>query len=437
MIDFIDRFVEFWTPIIADGGIFKMFWYFFFLEIPRYLIFDVIVVLIEKIRRNIKSVRVKREDFRIKLFTENPKVSVIVPGKNEGEHIYKLVESLKNQTYKNFELIIIDDGSTDNTYQICTSLYKNGFINKYLRNNISGGKASAANLGLKYATGEYVVHLDADSSLDTNAIEEIILPFFETPNVGAVGGNLKVRNRVNLLTNCQAMEYLTSISIGRMVTSALGIYRIVSGAFGAFRRDYLNLLGGWDIGPGLDGDITVKIRKMGYKIKFAEKSICLTHVPETPKALTKQRLRWARSIIRFRLRKHKDILLPDRHFNVLNFIATFENVFFSVIMDFLWVFYMILLFVNFYDTYIYIILFKILMYSASTAIQLSVNLLISERRNWEKSIYFYIPLMWLYTGYYMRFVRTFAYIREIFGFSSYNDNWNPEKTSKMAKAYGL
>jgi cellulose synthase/poly-beta-1,6-N-acetylglucosamine synthase-like glycosyltransferase len=436
MMEYIDKFVEFWS-LQGFVGILSIFWYFFFLEVPRYLMFDVIIIALVKHRKGSRKYKEAHEDLRIKLFSEKPRISIIVPGKNEGEHIYELIQSLKAQTYTNFELIIIDDGSTDDSYEICTNLYKLGLIDIYLRNNERGGKASAANLGLRYATGKYIIHLDADSSLDPNAVEEIILPFLADPNIGAVGGNVKVRNRVNLLTNCEAMEYITSVSLGRMVTSHLGIYKIISGAFGAFRKDLLDLLGGWDIGPGLDGDITMKIRKMRYEINFAEKAICLTNVPSKVSTLTKQRLRWGKSIVRFRLRKHKDIFVPDKHFNLLNFISSFENVFFSIVMDFLWIYYIITLVMDFYNSYWYILVFKVLMYSCFTAIQLALYLVVTERRTWELRLFKYVPLMWFYTGYYMRFVRTYAYIIEFFGYSSYKDKWNPEKTSKIAKSYGL
>lgn len=418
-------------------GIIILFWYFFFLEFPRYLFFDIVVVLSARFKRKNKKNLEKLDGARNLLFKENPLISVIVPGKNEGKHIHKLVRSLRSQTYRNYELIIIDDGSDDDTYTICKALYANGMIDKYLRNDERGGKASAANLGLRYSKGKYIVHLDADSSLDKTAIEEIILPFYLESNIGAVGGNIKVRNPVNLITNCQALEYVTSISLGRMVVSYLGIYRIISGAFGAFRKDILDLLGGWDIGPGLDGDITVKIRKMGYKIHFAEKSVALTNVPDTVPKLTKQRLRWSKSLVRFRLRKHRDLLLPTKNFNLLNFIASFENIFYSLILDFVWIFYLGYLFVEFFDMYLYILVIKILLYTISSSFQLFFYLLISERSRNENRLFLYVPLMFFYTGYYMRIVRTIAYIKEFFGYDSYNDAWNPQKSSRMAKAHGL
>lgn len=435
-MEYLDNFIRF-VEQIGFWGIILIFWYFFFLEFPRYILFDIIVVIYAKFKRNSKKSQEKLKIARNLFFSENPLVSVIVPGKNEGKHIYKLVMSLKAQTYRNYELIIIDDGSDDDTYPICKTLYVNNMIDKYLRNDERGGKASAANLGLRYAKGKYIVHLDADSSLDKNAIEEIIIPFYMNSNIGAVGGNIKVRNSVNLITNCQALEYLTSLSLGRMVTSYLGIYRIISGAFGAFRKDILDLLGGWDIGPGLDGDITVKIRKMGYSIHFAENSIALTNVPDTIPKLTKQRLRWSKSLVRFRLRKHKDILFPGRNFDTLNFISSFENIFYSLILDFVWIFYLIYLLVGFYDMYLYILVLKILLYTCSSAFQLLIYLFISERSRNENRLFLYVPLMFFYTGYYMRIVRSIAYVLEFFKYDSYNDSWNPQKSSRMAKAHGL
>lgn len=98
--------------------------------------------------------------------------------------------------------------------------------------------------------------------------------------VKGVGGCVKVRNyKETICSSLQAFEYLKRIQVGRIVTSELGIYHIISGAFGAFERKTLKEVGYWDIGPGLDGDLTQKIRKAGYKVKFAEDAICMTNVP--------------------------------------------------------------------------------------------------------------------------------------------------------------
>ncbi len=435
MIQVWENFFQYWFNM-GPERIVKLFWYFFFLEVPRYILFEIGVLLVFVL--NGKQRKKAHEMARNKLHLDNPLISIIVPGKNEGKHIYKLVKSLREQTWQNFELIIIDDGSSDNTPMICSNLYDQGMIDMYLRNNQRGGKASAANFGLRYTKGKYIVHLDADCSMDRSAIEEILIPFYLDSKVKAVGGNVKVRNsKENILTSCQALEYLFTISVGRIVTSFLGIYKVVSGAFGAFDREVVMSLGGWDIGPGLDGDITVKIRKRGFKIAFADKAVCLTSVPNTPWKLTKQRLRWSKSLVRFRLRKHVDLLLPQGNFNFLNFFASFENIFFNLVMDYLWFFYIISLIVTNIEVFWQIFFAKMFLYIIKNFVQFGVAMAFSERKHTEWRLWVYLPLMFFYVGVFMRTVRTFAYAMEMFGYSSYKDPWNPVKSSKQAREHGL
>jgi cellulose synthase/poly-beta-1,6-N-acetylglucosamine synthase-like glycosyltransferase len=295
-----------------------------------------------------------------------PLVSIIIPGKNEGKHIYKLVQSLKAQTYQNYEVIVIDDGSDDDTERICRNLQQKGFINLFIRNDVRGGKASAANLGWRFSKGEFVVHLDADCSYDHKAIENIVKVFYFDPLVGGVGGNVQVRNyKESLAATFQAIEYFDSISIGRISSSELGIYRVISGAFGAFKKEALDKIGGWDIGPGLDGDITVKLRKIGYKVKYEPSAICKTSAPDTFRKLAKQRLRWDKSLVRFRLRKHIDVLLPTKNFSWSNFISFAENIVYNLVLNFKWYFYIIDIIFNFTSLLPFILLTNLCLYSVN------------------------------------------------------------------------
>lgn len=413
----------------------RTYWYLIFLELPRYLFLDYLVLLLYYLRRF--SGRKKYKEAQYKFWTEQPLISVLAPGKNEGKNLYKLVKSLEDQTYQNYEIIIVDDGSDDDTPIIGNSLLKAGLIDVFLRNEIRGGKASAANLALRYAKGKYIVHLDADSSLDRNAIERIITRFYVDPKIGCVGGNLKVRNaKDSMAATLQAIEYLSSISVGRIVTSYLGIYRIISGAFGAFRTDVLNRIGGWDIGPGLDGDVTQKFQKMGYKVKFEDRAICLTSVPVKFKTLTKQRLRWNKSTVRFRLRKHIDVFIPNSNFRLTTFFSSLENILFNVVFSFAWIFYLVDMLVNYTLEFPMIIMTKLLMYTILSYLQFFAIMAFSERWKSEFWLGLYIPLETIYNGYYMRFIRVMAYIKEMYFYSSYKDVWNPKKTSDKALDHG-
>lgn len=431
----IPEFLNFWI----EGGTTKfvrVFWYFILFELTRYILLDYIIYAYRLYTA--KPRERKWEMAKRKLHLENPFVSIVVPGKNEGKHIYKLVKSLDEQTYKNVELIVVDDGSNDDTPIIGKNLLELGLIDQFLRNDSRGGKASAANLAVRFSKGKFIVHLDADCSFDSDAIENILIPFYMDEKIGAVGGNVKVRDyEENLVSKLQAIEYLKTISVGRITTSQLGIYKIISGAFGAFRTDLIRQIGAWDIGPGLDGDITVKIRKIGYKTVFEPKAVCLTSVPNKFMNLFRQRMRWNKSIIRFRIRKHRDVYFPNQNFNWSNFFSFAENVFYNVILDVLWWLYFIDILFNYSSQLYFILMMNLTLYMTTGFIQMGISYLYSERKKEELKLWPYIPLITIYNGFFLRTARTRAYIQEVFFKKSYEDPWNPLKSSHQAKINGF
>ncbi len=430
-IDIFDDIVEGFSRNITWQVMFTTYWFLTFVEFPRYYLLEIFVVCWRKL--TYRRIQRRRDNARYRLFAEKPLVSILVPGKNEGPHIYNLARSLREQTYTNYEIIIVDDGSDDNTPLICADLQRAGYIDRFLRTDVRGGKASAANFGLRLARGRYIVHLDADTSLDRDAIENILLPFYSENDVRAVGGAVKVRNAdETICTSLQALEYLKTIQVGRMVTNSVGILHIISGAFGAFDRDTLLEVGGWDIGPGLDGDITQKIRKAGYRISFAENAIAMTHVPTSWRALYRQRQRWSKSLVRFRLRKHRDILLPYGNFSFTNLISNLEGIMYDFVFNFIWVVYFILLILEHPDRIAEIFAVGYIIRFLFNLVAFSIIMLVSERASEEKHLIKYVPLSTFYTGYFLRLARLTAHIKEIFFFSSYKDQWNPSKTSEVA-----
>ncbi len=415
-----------WTMVL------KTYWFLFFVEFPRYYLLEVIIVIKHKLLYWERQK--ERNTARFKLFTENPVVTILAPGKNEGSHIYKLVNSLRQQTYQNYQIIIVDDGSDDDTPLICRDLEKNGVIDMYLRLSVRGGKASAASYGVHYAKGKYIVHLDADSSLDRDAIEKILIPFYLDEKVKGVGGCVKVRNGFSsLCASMQELEYLKTIQVGRMVTNELGIYHIISGAFGAFDTEAIRRVGCWDIGPGLDGDITQKLRKAGHRVYFAEDAICLTNAPVKWKVLAKQRMRWCKSLVRFRIRKHKDILRPDKNFNFLNFVSNMDNIIYDCVMNYIWLIYIISLVFTNTDNLLEIMFIGWLIRFFFACVAFMVIMWVSERARSEARLALLLPFQTFYTGYFLRIVRLIAHTKEFFFFSSYKDPWNPKKTSLWAQ----
>lgn len=427
----IDDFFD-WINTLTLSSIVDTYWFLFFIELPRYYILEYIVI--GSLLFRYKSIQKDKDMARFNLLRENPLVSILVPGKNEGKHIYKLVQTLKEQTYQNYELIVVDDGSDDDTKLICDDLVKAGYLKHYFRLETRGGKAAASNYGANMAKGKYIICLDADSSLDRDAIEKILIPFYMDNRVKAVGGCVKVRNaKDTICTSLQAIEYLKRIQVGRIVTSELGIYHIISGAFGAFDRKVMKEVGFWDIGPGLDGDITQKFRKAGYKVKFASDAICMTNVPTKWFKLYHQRIRWSRSLVRFRIRKHRDILLPNRNWNILNWLSNLESIMYDCVLNFLWVFYIIKLLVTFNTHIIEVMVLGYFIRFCFSQFAFLLIMMVTERRKEELFLYRYMPLMSPYTGYFLRIARTTAHIQELFFMRSYKDAWNPTKTSRYAQ----
>ncbi|MDE6493237.1 MAG: glycosyltransferase [Bacteroidales bacterium] len=432
----IDGIAACFTTNLSWDIVLSIYWFLFFIEFPRYYMLDVIAAIrygaTWRKRKNREAIA------RRMLYIEKPLITVLAPGKNEGEHIYKLVCSLKEQTYQNFEIIIIDDGSDNCSPQICEDLKQAGFITKFFRMRERCGKAAAANFGVMHAQGKYIVHLDADSSLDRDAIEKILLPFYYDRNIKGVGGCVKVRNAdASLCTAMQAQEYLRTIQVGRMVTDMLGIYHIISGAFGAFETETIRQVGGWDIGPGLDGDITQKLRKAGYKVHFAENAICMTNVPETWSALFRQRKRWSKSLVRFRIRKHRDILWSNRNFSFSNMLSNAENIVYDFILNYVWFFYILGLLFGNGDRLPEIILMGWLIRVAFSIVAFIVIQCVSERSREERFLGGYLVLHTFYMGYFLRLTRLVGHTEELFFFSSYKDSWNPKKVSTVARMEGL
>ena len=436
MFDWLDRFIYFiFSRDLSD--IFIMCWHFFAFEFSKYIVLFAIVFAFYKWQK--KDIDKLKDLAKGELYREYPLISVIVPGKNEGKNIYKLVESLKNQTYQNYELIIVDDGSDDDTAKICRDLLQRKLIDNFISNPHRGGKASAANTALRFSKGKYIVHLDADSHLADDSIENILLPFYMYDNIGAVGGDVRVNNvEASMATALQGVEYLKSITVGRFVADRLDVMRLISGAYGAFRKDILDRLGGWDVGPGLDGDITLKIRKLGYNVSFAIDAVCYTNAPTKFKALAKQRFRWDRSIIRFRFRKHINILL-NKNFKLPLKMAIIDNISYNAIFDILWVVYMYSVIIEYTANISYILLTNYLLYIVDNYIKfgLIIYFLGDTFRKKDFLGVLYIPLIPLYTGIFLKIVRIYAHLMEYLFKVSYYDKWNPWKVSRVVKQKGI
>ena len=240
-----------------------------------------------------------------------PSVSIIVPAYNEERVIVQTIESLLESDYQNFEVIIVDDGSPDHTSEVVREHFKDEpRIRLFAKEN--AGKAEALNFGLRYATGEIVVALDADTIFAPNTVAALARRFHD-PEIGAVAGNAKVGNRINVVTRWQALEYITSQNLDRRAFASLNCITVVPGAVGAWRRELLELVGGFTSDTlAEDQDLTIKVRRLGYKIGYEEGAVGWTEAPDSLRTLARQRFRWAYGTLQC-MWKHRGALFRPRY----------------------------------------------------------------------------------------------------------------------------
>jgi cellulose synthase/poly-beta-1,6-N-acetylglucosamine synthase-like glycosyltransferase/peptidoglycan/xylan/chitin deacetylase (PgdA/CDA1 family)/spore germination protein YaaH len=248
----------------------------------------------------------------------HPLVSVVVPAFNEERVIVNTIASLLDSDYPNFEVIVVDDGSTDGTFATVERRFGN-IENVHAFSKANGGKAEALNFGWRKAKGEVVIALDADTLFDRQTIAALAHRFAD-PRTGAVAGNAKVGNRINIVTKWQALEYVTSQNFDRRAFASLNCITVVPGSVGAWRRSVLEEVGGFSSDTlAEDQDLTIQVRKLGYRIGYEENAVGLTEAPDSLRNLAKQRFRWSFGTLQC-MWKHKNALLNPRY-GTLGFIA--------------------------------------------------------------------------------------------------------------------
>ncbi len=225
----------------------------------------------------------------------NPRVAVLIPAFNEETVIVRTIRSVLNSDYSNLHIIVVDDGSTDRTAEVSRQAYAAeiaaGRIKVVSRPN--AGKAAALNYGLSLIDEEIYVGIDADTVIAPDAISKLI-PHFEDPLVGAVAGNAKVGNRVNLWTRWQALEYITSQNFERRALDLFNVVTVVPGAIGAWRTASVKAVDCYPVNTvAEDADLTMALLEMPLKVVYEDRALAFTEAPIDASGLMRQRFRWS------------------------------------------------------------------------------------------------------------------------------------------------
>ena len=283
-------------------------------------------------------------------------VTLIVPAYNEQSTVVETVKNLLKLNYAEYEIIVVNDGSKDDTLRLLVEAfgmvpieqpYKRSvevkpiravyrtprFANLIVVDKDNGGKSDALNAGINFSRYPIIVSMDADSVLEKEALVRIVSPFLQDSSVVAVGGVVRIANGCvieegeikeirlprTVLGKLQTVEYLRSFFTGRIGAAAMGMLMIISGAFGAFRKDAVIAAGGYTNDCiGEDMELVVKLHRRlrntgkAYKISFLPDPICWTQPPENMHDLYKQRKRWQIGLINVLL-THRDMAFNPKY----------------------------------------------------------------------------------------------------------------------------
>lgn len=331
-LNFIFAEMSYWL----NKAIFLLFLVGIVLSISRMIII-MIIAYIKKRTENEEESLIKDDGVAIKPF-----VSIIVPAYNEEVNCLRTISSLLRQDYPNIEIVFVDDGSKDSTYDKVYNEYKNHpKVKVFTKPN--GGKATALNFGIEKSSYDFLVCIDADTQLKTDAVSFLIDKFFVRnaenskeidPKIGAIAGNVKVGNEVNMISRWQSIEYITSQNFDRRAFDYLECITVVPGAIGAFRKDAVLIAGGFTSDTlAEDCDLTMRLHQNGYLIRNCTSAISYTEVPETMTQFLKQRFRWSFGVIQS-FWKHRKSLLRRKYKN-FGMIALPNILIFQIILPFL------------------------------------------------------------------------------------------------------
>ncbi|MEI6287003.1 MAG: glycosyltransferase [Bacillota bacterium] len=359
-----------------------------------------------------------------------PPVSCIVTCYSEGEAIVATISSLVEQIYiGRIEILVMVDGSDKNTATYNAALL---YANEYHAKNknslrsikvipkkIRGGRVSSNNLGLSLCTGEIILIIDGDCSVD-NDLVAATMRGFSNPNVIGSSGNIRVRNyRKSFVTRFQAIEYMIGLQLSKTGLAEFGMLNNISGAHGWFRKSFVKAIGGWKNGTAEDLDMTTRIKSYlhrypNLKIIHSYDATMYTDVPETWAIIIKQRMRWDGDLSFLYFRRYRKILRPKNIGWKSLFAIFWYDFFFGLCVPFLSIIYLVWLFVKFSLAFaLTMMVLTYLYYLCSTTVLFILYLLfVSDRKQKDSKFMPYIPLMPMYQLV-MRVVTAVATVSEL------------------------
>jgi len=306
-----------WLEAKADGFIFGLY-HWLSISIAYIFVLGIVLVSGRALVIGILALIEKMRPAHEKAADPLPGVTVLIPAYNEQGVILQTITSVLAADYPAMHVIVVNDGSSDETGMLLDAHFGDDSRVQIIH-QVNRGKAAALNNAIGHARTEIVVTIDADTEIEPDAIRQLVR-HFEDPQTGAVAGNVKVGNRSRWLTRWQALEYITSQNMEKRAFDLLNCITVVPGALGAWRKEAIAAAGGITADTvAEDADLTIAIRRLGWRVSYEETAIAWTEAPETANVLIRQRFRWTFGTLQS-FWKHRDTLFRPRY-GTLGWIA--------------------------------------------------------------------------------------------------------------------
>lgn len=301
-----DRFTYYSTWAVMVLPVYLVNWLFWFgLGSLTFMSLSYVVLALLNSRRQSRRSWPRASDAPIP-------VTIALPAYNEEKVIAKTLAALARTDYPDFEVLAVDDGSTDGTWEVLSDFASVWPRLRIHRQEVNQGKAAALNYAVAHARGEVIVTLDGDTLFEPDTVA-VLARHFADPRVGAVAGQIKVGNRRNILTAWQSLEYTAGVCVTRMAEGLVGAITIAPGACAGWRRHVVQEAGGYSPRTlAEDCDLTLSIQRLGYRVELDNGAVAWTEAPMTPHGLAKQRLRWTFGVLQA-FRTHSRMVLRPRY----------------------------------------------------------------------------------------------------------------------------
>lgn len=339
------------------------------------------------------------------------------------------LESVRGQSLPPIEVIVVNDGSIDQTQEVAERARARGLITRLIRHGTRCGKSAALNHAFRFARGTLVLVIDDDTNLAPHAIRELA-GAFNDEKVAVASGNLGIRQRRTLVASLQAIEYLVTLTSGRQFLDMFNRAASCSGAFQMFRRDVYLAVGGMDVGPGEDLEITLRLRRLGYDVRFIATAQATIVGPETFPALVRQRLRWDRDALAIRIFRYHNVRVSQPGETLSTALQRVDFVLFEFISTFIYIPSLFYLYVEAQENFTLFIggVYCVLLVLALLQIGLAV---IHDRSRaigpYELLSVLIFPI---YQGVVMKVVRLYAFSTELFFAHSQRDDFVPRRVRR-------